>query len=120
MLVEVAVVKARDLAVSDTVAISAVDIATPFVAHEVVGMLLQIPPHFGVVVQVVIEAGMSGQELRVVRQRGIGAQLMSHLGMLVEVAIAELSDRTSESRGAESSRKDHRRECCNALFHDAS
>jgi hypothetical protein len=48
---------------------------------------------------------MSGQELRVVCQSRIGAQLMGHLGMLVEVTVVELSDRTGVSRSAEGSRK---------------
>src|ERR1700722_5701912 len=120
MLVEVAAVKAGNLGVSDAVAVSAVDIATPFLAHEVVGVLLQVPPHFGMVGQVLVEDWMSGKELRVVRQSRIGAQLMGDVGMLVEITVVELSDRTGVCRGAEGSREDYCRECCNALFHDAS
>src|SRR5208282_2501030 len=118
MLVEVAVVKPADLAARDSVAAIAIVVMAPFVAHEAVGMLLQILPYFRMFRQKLVEAGMSGEELRVVRQRRIGAQLTGHFGMLVEVAVVEATDGTGDRRRADGADKSDRRESCNAFFHD--
>ena len=42
---------------------------------------------------------MRREELRIVRQRRIGAQLMRNLGMFVEVAVVEAPDRPLGQRG---------------------
>src|SRR5277367_4146750 len=109
MLVEVAVIEVRD---RRSVSWVAVVIVTPFVGHEAVRMLLQVLPDFGMLRQVLVETRMSGEELRIVRERRIGAQLMRHFGMLVEVAVVEVADGTGECRSANRSDEGQRRQSC--------
>ena len=96
----------------DSVAAAVAVVAAPFVAHEMVRMLLQILPDFRMLRQVIVETRMRRQELRVVRQRRIGAQLMRNFRMFVEVAVVKApnrplgecgrSDRTGEGKSRES------------------
>ena len=52
---------------------------------------------------------MSREELRVVHQRRIGAQLMRDFGMLVEVAVVEVADRAGEGGRADRAGEGYRR-----------
>lgn len=64
-------------------------------SHEVLGMPLKLAANFRVRRQVLIETWMRRPELRVVYQLWILSELLSHLRMLIKVAVVEVSHRSS-------------------------
>src|SRR5580658_10378229 len=72
----------------------AVAVVVTLPRHEVVGMMLQLGANLRMVFEVLIEARMRGEELRIVHQPRIARELLCHFGMLVEVAVVEAADFT--------------------------
>src|SRR5580704_13609545 len=73
---------------------SAVSVVVTLPRHEVVGMMLQLGADLRMVLEVLVESRVRGEELGVVHQPRIARQLLCHFGMLVEVAVVEAADFT--------------------------
>src|SRR5579862_8729648 len=75
MLIEVAVVKARDLAMRDPLTIAVLpSLMTPFVGHEAIGMRLQLGANSRMIREVGIEPRMRREEVRIIDQTRIMAE----------------------------------------------
>src|ERR1700675_3709051 len=97
---------------------SLVVVVVALARHEAVGMVLPVRTHFRMVLEVLVEAGMSGEEPRVVHQARIVAELLRDFGMLVEVTVVEAADGTSECGRADRADQGYRRQSCDGFFHD--
>ncbi len=61
---------------------------------------------------------MRREELRIVHQARIAAELLRDLGMLVEVAVIEAADGAGERGRTKRADESYRRQSCDGFFHD--